>query len=102
MPGFNKSKPLSFKERPVLATLAALVAVNCVVMLWVGGYFSPFRADALDNAHTVAVHYRGGMVYFFSPAVATYLALSLAAPLVLFLASILTSWVRSLFAKRAR
>ena len=57
----------------------------------------------MDDVHTVAIQYHeGGAVFFFSPAVAAYLVASLFAPLVLFLAAFLVSWLRTVLVGRVR
>ena len=95
------SKPLTFKEHPVATTFVVACVSNFIVSMWICFVPSVLRAASMDSVHSVAVHYRGGATYFFSPAVASYLDASFIVPVALILVGIGWTALRSALRKRA-
>jgi hypothetical protein len=96
------SKRLTFKEQPVASSLFLLCWVNFFVSFFLQSRWSPLRVSAPDDLHTVPIHWRGGVDYFYSPIVAFYIDISVMAPFVVFIVAMLGGWLLGLLRRVAR
>lgn len=65
-----------FRERPVFTLVGFALLINFCVSLCVDSESAQFAVLTPDAAHTYGIRHRGGITYFFTPFVGTYLTTS--------------------------
>lgn len=82
----------TLRTRPLFVVVFVATLVNFLASWYIGVAKSHFGVLVPDAAHTYPIRYRGGVSYFFQPALGTYLDWSFAAHFVALGVLFLLSW----------